>query len=115
MPVTGSHPGLAGNPCVPPGFTLLCIQMAMSVEQRVLTTRIPSTRHVIKHLRVLIDRRIEKPDRTFTLRKSLFVQQCDDTGEDRSRSTGAANAVHFVEVYSRQVQTQSGNVWKAAA
>jgi len=84
---------------------------------KALTTaaRVPSNRHIVEHLRVLVDDRVQEPNRSFTLLKSLLVQQIDDAGEYGSGCRRSANSVSLVEPYGRELETQCRDVGVSTA
>ena len=74
------------------------------------TTRVTANSHVVEHLRMLVDNGVQESDRSLALLQSLLVQQVDDTGKYRGRCRSATNTVGFVEPYSRELETEGGDI-----
>lgn len=72
--------------------------------------RVPSNRHIVEHLWVLVDDRVQEPYRALALLQSLLIQQIDDAGEDGSRCRRSTNTVGPIEPYCRELESQRRDV-----
>jgi hypothetical protein len=72
--------------------------------------RVPTYGDIVKHIWVLINRGVQKPNRAFTRLQSLLVQQIHNACENRRRRRRAANTARLVEVHGCKVEAQRGDV-----
>jgi hypothetical protein len=77
--------------------------------------RIRTHRDIIKHIWILINRRVQKPNRAFARRHPLLIQQVDNARKNRRRRRRAADAARLVEVHGREVEAQRGHVGVSAS